>query len=478
MGNPVNLFEYQNKESLSSKVSLLNFLNKIWEEREKTIYFRNQPKEDDEIETEADRDDDIKSQQQFISVFGNTIKARNYVGVIHFEGVTYNLLPKIFYDGYNKKLEEEKNKTKEQEPIKEYLNEIQKNILWWLGYSKRLKFPKLQSNFNKIKADSFFEILIYLFSNFTRELLTRQIYQNYTEIDRELSFMKGRINMNAYIKDNLCTGNWAKISCTYDSFEIDNQLNRIIKYVAKLLLSHTQRSKQALREIIFTLDEVTDLQITAADCEKVKINPLFTEMQTVLDYCKLFLTNSMVFTWKNDLKVFAFLIPMEKIFEEFIFEFIERHQSEIFNGEKYKVKSQASEYYLASLKKDDDANIYQLKNDILITNKKENTFIIDTKYKLAYYKDFKPSQSDMYQMVSYAIRQKCNQVKLFYPKSDDKSDVIDCKQQHYVVKDEFAEKFIDIKVYQLPIIATDFPENKSYEKPLKDVLKIIFANNL
>ena len=340
-----------------------------------------------------------------------------------------------------------------------------------MSYSKRLMFPKLQSNYNKIKTDSFFEILIYLFSNYTRELLTKQIYQNYTEIDRELSFLKGRLNIYTYIKDNLSTGNWSKLSCTYDSFEIDNQLNRIIKYVSKLLLTHTESSKQALREIIFTLDEVADIQIIAADCEKVKINPLFAEMQTVLDYCKLFLTNSMVYTWKNDLKVFAFLIPMEKIFEEFVFGFIERHQLEIFKENNYKIKSQASNG--KSLDKD---NNYKLIHDILVCNGGKVEYIIDTKYKLAYYEDFKPSQSDMYQMVSYAIRQNCDQVKLFYPKNSDNNSIecIDCKQQDYTVNDAFCNTNIEINVYQIPVITT-FIDNKPEEKFLKSCFKCILS---
>jgi len=462
MEKPINLFEYQNKISLSdsdkfNKEEFLRFLNKVWQEREKSLFYRNESKDVEEVENESERDDDIKNEQQFISIFGNTIKARNYVGVIHYKGVTFNLLPKIFYEGK----EESQNAD---------LKRIQQNILWWLSYSKRLKFPKLQSAFNSTKVDSFFEILIYLFANFTRELLSRQIYQNYTEVDRELSFLKGRINMNAYIKDNLCSGNWTKISCTYDSFEIDNQLNRIVKYVSKLLLPFSVSSKQALREIIFTLDEVADIQITAADCEKVKINPLFSEMQTVLDYCKLFLTNSMVYNWKNELKVFAFLIPMEKIFEEFVFGFIEKHQSEMFINKNYKVNSQSS-----NGKSLDQGNNYKLIHDILIKNGDIVEFIVDTKYKLAYSKekgkDFKPSQGDMYQVVSYAIRQNCKQIKLFYPTSE---NLTENEMKTYTVKDEFSSEFITIEVHQIPVI-TKYYDNKPYEDYLLDCFNYIFS---
>ena len=120
---PINLFEYQNKEPLVDIKSkdFLDFLNKVWQEREKSIFYRNIPKEKevDEIEKEIERDDDLKEQQQFISFFNDkTIKARNFVGVIHYNGVTLNLLPKIFYEG------KDKSQTAN-------LDNIQKNILWW-----------------------------------------------------------------------------------------------------------------------------------------------------------------------------------------------------------------------------------------------------------------------------------------------------------------------------------------------------------
>ena len=451
---PLNLFEYQNTVGYSKmnehfvKDDFIAFLDKIWQEREKNPYFRDIPSE----EQESEFDEEIKKQQQFITFQDNFIKSRKYIGVIHFDGITFNLLPKIFYD----------------KDIPADIELIQKNILWWLAYSKRLKLPKLLSQFNKIKCNNFLELLIYYFASYTRDLLTRMVYQTYNEIDREIFFVKGRLNINEYIKENLCTGNWAKINCTYDSFEIDNLLNRIIKYVSKLLIPFTKVSQNDLREIAFALDEVSDGRFTATDCKNVKINPLFSEMQTVLDYCKLFLSHSTVYTYKNELKVFAFLLPMEKVFEEFISGFIENHKSEIFKNliEEIEVKTQSNmDKYL-----DQKKRVFKLLHDILILDKNRNVqFIVDAKYKLIYSKvtnseDFKPSQGDMYQMVSYAIRQNCTSIKLFYPQHF--SDTFQNNGEpirKYNIKDEIGQKNVDIEVnvYKLPVT---FEEGKDKEK--------------
>lgn len=123
----------------------------------------------------------------------------------------------------------------------------------------------------------------------------------------------------------------------------DNEFNRIIKYVATLLFNNTESpdNRENLREILFILDEVLDERATAEQCAKISFNPMFGEFEVVRDYCLLFLTNCISFDYKNDLKLFAFLLPMEYVFEDFIFGFIDK---EI---ERVTAKAQRSDTYLA-----------------------------------------------------------------------------------------------------------------------------------
>jgi 5-methylcytosine-specific restriction enzyme subunit McrC len=64
-----------------------------------------------------------------------------------------------------------------------------------------MKFPNYQTSLDSTQSD-FFEILIYLFAKYTRELLSNTIYQQYEEVNEELSFMKGRLNTDEYITEN------------------------------------------------------------------------------------------------------------------------------------------------------------------------------------------------------------------------------------------------------------------------------------
>ena len=416
----INLFEYQNKVDFSESFNgLEGFLDEIWNSREKNAYYY-----------ESANEDKIESQRflQFLYK-SNELKSNKYVGVIHYAGNKINLLPKIFFD-----------------PNKEYannqVNQIQNHILWWLSYCRKIKFPNYQTSLGSAKSD-FFEVLIYLFSKYTRELLNSSIYQQYEEVNNELSFIKGRLNINQYINENLSKGKWHKLHCTYDAFVFDNEFNRIIKYVTTLLFNVTssQDNKKNLREILFILDEVSDERATAEQCSRISFNPMFSEFETVRDYCQLFLENSISFDYKNDLKLFAFLLPMEYVFEDFIFGFIDKEIESI------KAKAQRSDIYL------DEGKTFNLKPDLwLKTNDK--SLIADTKYKIVYSNESDPkkgiSQNDLYQMLAYAIRFQVDEIILFYPNTikENQDNSTELK-----IKDDLANgKEISIRAFQLPIL--------------------------
>ena len=421
----INLFEYQNKvNSNPSLDGLEDFLDDIWEGRDKNSFYL---------------DEENESSQKFLRFIGKTneIKSNKYVGVIYFNGNKINLLPKIFYDS-------------DRDYSNDEVSQIQNHILWWLSYCRKIKFPNYQASLGNSKSD-FFEVLIYIFSKYTRELLNSSIYQQYEEVNRELSFIKGRLNTSQYINENLSKGRWHKLNCSYDAFVFDNEFNRIIKYVTTLLFNVTTstENKKNLREILFILDEVTDERATAEQCSKISFNPMFGEFETVRDYCKLFLSNCVSFDYKNDLKLFAFLLPMEYVFEDFIFGFIDKEL------ESVRAKSQKSNTFL------DEGRTFNLKPDLWI-ELADKSLVADTKYKIVYSDDKDPkkgiSQNDLYQMLAYAVRFEVDEIILFYPNTL-KQDQEENTQM--IIKDALANgKEITIKAFQLPIINREIFEEE------------------
>lgn len=453
----INLFEYQNKVEIQSSFDgLEEFLDDIWNNREKNSYYL----QDDSVEKESQRF------LQFIHK-SKEIKSNKYVGVIHYEGEKINLLPKIFYD-YDRNYSEHE------------IDQIQNHILWWLSYCRKIKFPNYQTSLGNRKSD-FFEVLIYLFSKYTRKLLNSSIYQQYEEISRELHFIKGRLNINEYISENLSKGRWHKLNCTYDALVFDNEFNQIIKYVANLLFKVTSSpdNKKNLREILFLLDEVSDVTASAEQCSRISFNPIFAEFETVRDYCQLFLSHSVSYNYKNDLKLFAFLLPMEYVFEDFIFGFIDKEIKNI------SASAQRSNTYL------DESKFFNIKPDLQIKIKNKS-IIADTKYKIVYsnQQDSKNgiSQSDLYQMLAYAVRFKVDEIIIFYPNTITQTQE---SQIELVIKDALANDLeIKVKAIQLPIINRELfykesdPEinlNQLFEvtkSNLKNTIESILLSNL
>lgn len=415
----INLFEYQNKVDIQDSFEgLEEFLDEIWNNREKNSFY-------------ADEESDTNESQKFIKFLhkSNELKSNKYVGVINYNGHKINLLPKIFFDS-------------DREYESNEVNQIQNHVLWWLSYCRKIKFPNYNTTLGSTKSD-FFEVLIYLFSKYTRELLSNSIYQQYEEVNRELPFIKGRLNTNKYITQNLSTGRWHKLNCSYDAFVFDNEFNRIIKHVTNLLFNVTtsQENKKNLREILFILDEVSDERATAEQCSRISFNPMFGEFEVVRDYCQLFLNNCISFDYKNDLKLFAFLLPMEYVFEDFIFGFID---SEL---DKVTAKSQRSDKYL------DEEQTFKLKPDLWLKTE-HHSLIADTKYKIVYSDDKDPkkgiSQNDLYQMLAYAVRFEVDEIILFYPNTVSQNQE---EETELTIKDALAnEKEISVRAVQLPII--------------------------
>ncbi len=464
MGNnakPKYLFESGNEDQDlddNQRNALKTLLAEAWKNRPKRFWWG----EDD---SEEDCFDESDAKQQFVKFTERGIQAWKYVGVIRLDNLTIHLLPKIFY--------------REQDPSPEEAREIFAHLLWWLRYCFRNAFPKAKSVFGEKQGD-FLEVLIYLFASFTKDFLNRHFYQTYVDVQEETSFMKGRLDVEAYLRDNLVTGRWHRLSCVHDSFQMDNRFNRILKHTARLLfgVSRDGENQRMLSDALFLLDDVSDLSMTPADCDKVHVNPLFQDMDVVLNFCRLFLSHCVIRPDQSGRNLITFLVPMERLFEEFVFGFLEKHFREELRPERQK-----KDLYLTANKK------FQLKHDIVLTRKGEHQPIIaDTKYKKIYFQPGNDGENtvngispgDMYQMVAYAIRRGGQETHLLYPETLESKEI---GEYEFEVHDELASaerKVILIRVNQLPIIheqygkGTETLDWESQEQVLKKALTTIF----
>lgn len=390
----MRLFEWHSASFSGDQSKLqgfVSYLSGVWQNRSRYVESAEEPTEEEQQEER------IQLQRFFDFTIDGKISARNYVGVVQYDGIRIEVYPKIFAGD-------------ETENIKLW----QLNMLYWLSYCRKVKFPFSIADVSRLQFDDFLEVLIYIFANFTEEVISSQPFQAYQSTAEETPFLKGRILFEEYAKANLITGKWQKFYCNHQPFVYDNLFNRIVKYVTKRLLAISENylNQERLNEILFILNDVSDISCCASDCDKVKLNPLFAEHKQILDLCRLYLSNQVIDLEDEDSNNFCFLLPMEYIFEDFIFGFVSDKWPAL------NIRSQSTDY----LALNKDTFVFQIRNDIYIPDK----LILDTKYKIRSNDDGLKAgvgQSDLYQMISYALRRNCKNVLLLYPEAVNSSAI-------------------------------------------------------
>jgi 5-methylcytosine-specific restriction enzyme subunit McrC len=395
----MHLFEHQRCKTLPDTFDVdgcEDHLQKLWEGR-----YAFGLEEDTRYEFRRD------TKQRFIH-FGRTdLSAGKYAGVIRTRQETIHVYPKIFDTGNNRALAQEDAS---------FSSYVFSHILWWMSYSKHLRLPKTFASFDTMGSD-FLEVLIYFFAYYTDELVSNYAFNAYTMEEENLSMVRGRIKFNEYVS-NASRGEWHMVPCEFSEFQYDNGLNQIILYVAKLLYPFTreQKTKRLLDNILHQLREVTSKHITVSDCDKVHLNPLFEEYAVVLDYCRMFLSNSEVSTTNNDISVFSFLVNTERLFEDFINGFVQSNRKEL---EIRKITPQKEDHL--GIHRATEGKSFHVKMDYLIEMNDGRRLIADAKYKRIYdtktdgEANYGISNSDVFQMISYSYRKGIDNIYLLYP---------------------------------------------------------------
>jgi 5-methylcytosine-specific restriction enzyme subunit McrC len=424
------LYEHSTSVSLAgwspeSRALLKAHLQRMWDNRPRLPHFRDDeggPRNTEQRYVRFHLDDN----------WAPAISARNYVGQITVGEHTLHLLPKVCQrptpkSGAGSDAESGAGAAAvpDTAPTSAYLSAVHVNLLWWLSYSERLRFPRALTTFAAVPT-SMLELQILLFAQYTHELLSRTHYQQYQEVSEDLNTLRGHVRFGQYAT-NYATGRAHYLPCTYDSFQADNLFNRILKDVTGRLLAITAypESERLLQEIHFLLDEAAPHRTTLADCDRVRFSALFDDFQVVLDYCRLFLADSgPLSAHAEEVRVFAVLLPTEVIFEDFLTGFVRQHF-----GQRFNVRSQTQDLHLANLIGPDGRvqdKCFQLKHDLLLEPAAGNDhapIILDAKYKLVWARADgtvaaeSVSQADMYQMVSYAFRRGATHTHLCYPDS-------------------------------------------------------------
>jgi 5-methylcytosine-specific restriction enzyme subunit McrC len=334
----------------------------------------------------------LNRNKKFLEIGRRKIKPLNYVGVVKTGSITIQVFPKL----YRKRSESD------------YKDVAAKNLLKMLSFTETLQIRDVDYADLVTRKLDFFEIFIYLFAkNLLKILKTKQNIE-YVRRKDDLRFVRERIDFRRY-------SNPARlhiIPCIFHDRSADNTINRTLKYTSYLMsrVVESKENYQLLKSIINILPAKLT-PVSLSEIKSITFNRLNKEFKPFIDICRVFLENSTLTLQASEVKTFSMLIPMEKLFEEFIAGVIRKER--LF-GPDVSINVQKSFGYLAT--RDDGKREFSLIPDIVVT-KNEEKYVIDTKYKLLDAEDRKlgVSQQDLYQMYAYATKLGAEKVLLLYP---------------------------------------------------------------
>ena len=442
-------------QSIESQETLGEFLQLNWQQRK--AFFN---------------DGDYSTRQQFLSFTSQGgIRTNNYIGTIVFRGSQINIFPKVFReDKYDSDLSELDMK------------HLMYNLVQWLNYCTRISYPYINILSELDDITDLRELFITLFARYTKHAMDRGLFYRYEDKTESSLSVKGKVDYRDYYCKKIPTGQAYKFECTFSNFEFDNTVNRIIKYTCKSIMNDTSsKNRKILRNILTRLNEVDDVKCSPYDCDKIRLSKLHSHYSMLLSMCKILLLNKNSSYSVNNTESFCFLFPTEVLFEGFVGGYMQ----EVLSG-KGKVKLQASDMAMVNdivFSGESYGKAFTMKHDILVEHKEKGMVILDTKYKMT--ERFEESidirrtltdnvsQSDLYQIVTYAVKRNLPDVYLLYPMfryESEEPDMPMMKIEHLV---DGQTKPINVHIARVPFI---FEENSEKTKiELANAINKIFA---
>jgi 5-methylcytosine-specific restriction enzyme subunit McrC len=335
-----------------------------------------------------------------------TLKVQNFVGVITTQsGVQIEILPKIDKD----------NSADENTAIssREILAKMLKTV-------HNLPFIQTTKADLQLKNQPLIELLISWFLTTIEEIVKKGVRKDYIKIQNQEKFLKGSLQIHKQLNEPLYNQN--KFHIKYNQFSINRVENRLI-YAGLLQVlkwSKNNENQKLIKHYLIFFDDCDSSQNYMQDFKKWSVARDMNYYQNALPWLKLILNQQSPFTLKDKNSGISFLIPMEKLFEKYVFKTLQQ------NYPNYQIKEQISSKYLAY-----NPQAFLLKPDIGVYENNKLISILDTKWKLidGTIEDNKKdiSQSDVYQLFAYGKKYNVNKVVLIYPKWQRFNDSFDFK---------------------------------------------------
>lgn len=393
--------------------------------------------------------------QNLILQADGSLLMKHYVGFIYRNGTRVQILPKVLANGPTEKSDAD--------------TEVNKAVILLLRLLSYSDFLNIKEIPDPISVDAYqndlLEIFIGMFAAQFNRLFNREIHRSYQQLEENMQFIKGKILFTQTIKENKFRKHLHYVS--YEEFSINNLLNRIIKTTMLRLLSQTKvtSNKKALKLALIYLEEVEPIKLYPGIFDQVKFNRLNQNYLPLFNMAKMFYYNRQPGQSEGDEFTFTFLVPLNRLFEQYVYKLLANSKLSSVDGcEVYHHKPQK---YLAYRADQNNKPVFLLEPDITLSKDENVKVILDAKYKNPIIDgNVYVLQSDIYQMLVYAIAYHCTNIYLVYP-AFLSNKITDNELAQYDISTPGGN--VSIKIIQLDIIDTE-PEES--QKQMEGIIKI------
>ena len=281
-----------------------------------------------------------------------------------------------------------------------------RNIFRMIAYAYQLDLNFYDTYYQGETLPDLVDTLALILAERLLQRIRRGLYREYLhKIDR-LDSLRGRLDLPRFIRSD-----WqSNLPCVFSEQTVDNQENQIICWTLYQLLRSQRLSPEVgsrVRKAWRSLSRSVSLvSCSSSQCVGRTYNRLKSDYKPMHLLCRFFLDHLLPAHHEGDRASLCFLIDMSRLFERFVAEWL-RVSSELRSAGAYLVAQERADVG----SRPSVVFIF----DILLKERGsgKTLCVIDTKYKV----QEKPSNEDIFQVVTYATQQQCREAVLIYPES-------------------------------------------------------------
>ncbi|MXZ48626.1 MAG: restriction endonuclease [Candidatus Dadabacteria bacterium] len=258
------------------------------------------------------------------------------------------------------------------------------------------------------------DIFILHFCDQLHAQLTRGMIQKYIRREENLNVLRGKLKIGEHLKRNLAHGE--RLFCQYDELSADNVYNQVLKHVLEVMLKKAKgsRPQRHVSELLARFEPISDFatDVTAA-VNSLSFDRITDRYKQVFEQCGFFLRGFYPGVTTGEKDCLALLFDMNRLFEAYVGVELRKETRE----KDISIREQGPQRSFAR-REDSGKSIFMMKPDFSFLNKSGNPVAIaDAKWKVLDSEEQKLgiTQSDMYQIGSYASRYGVRNLALFYP---------------------------------------------------------------